>query len=254
MERAGETNFNQEEVAADPNIPRDSKYDTTFERDPEEVEEAKESKFKQPVGKLNIKDLYEDAIEERDAQEAAKNQSSDAGEDDDLAQADYEEQLLKQQQEKSRARELDKKNTRENVLSNYPNEDMKDPENSMDREDYENQLLEEQENKSKMRRTNDEINLKQMVGKTLENNKSKVNPPTAATKSQQLEDKVRREKELRIIRQKQEEVKQSMLGQNQRFQQPIVEGKKYKSNSYRGRSFSRPTIFRETTTYRWELK
>ena len=161
---------------------RQSKHDTTFDRAPSEEREIVPSNLKHQL-----------------------NEDLDI---DPLDAVNFEEQLLRKQNQESKIQHSDNEENEEG--------------NSFDKEDYEKKLLEEQNNKIKMKRTNEEKDIKKEVGFKEENKttdfieeknspqklinnrnnetkptvKSKIHPPVSCTNERgNDEEKIKREEE-----------------------------------------------------------
>lgn len=158
-----------------------------------------------------MKDMYDDlqdSLEYSKAQKLRPAAQEEPEEDDEIAQAAFEEKLLKQEAQNKAQRQLRKENINPKISEEVDSNGGGDVYDSLEREEYERQLLADQNNKSKMKRTGDKVGLKEMVDKSLENKKSKIIPPEAPPPpSQETDEKTRREIQLKFLKQKQEEAK-----------------------------------------------
>lgn len=132
----------------------------------------------------------EDQLKMNKPAEAEENLNND--EDDEIAQAEFEEQLLKKQAQSKTNPKI--KRDEEPVASNA------EEENSIDREDFERKLLEEHKQKQKMQRSNEPIQV------VVYNEETENSPPKSALKQSRTsirdDEKIKREKELKLLKQK----------------------------------------------------
>lgn len=132
--------------------------------------------------------------------------------DDDVVQADYEDQLQKEHKVKQKASAFRNEPSPKIINEDEGNDNYED--DSMERYEYEQKLLEEHNRRDKVRRSNEAEAMPKMGLKgPKEEQKSKIHPPmlestqVQSKKSQELEERARREKELKLIKERQESAK-----------------------------------------------
>jgi hypothetical protein len=222
-------NFEGDDYEGNENIPKESKFDTTFERDSDKGEMQKQDKSKGDVHPNDIKNQdidYDDELEranfekqiQKEHQQKSKTYQErdepEIEEDNEFANVDYEEKLLAQHNAKSKSHK-----NREEISYEKINEIDK-VEESMERKEFEKQLIEEHKNKARLKRTNEKENLIEMQYQPVEApKKSQIIPPIKqSNKSEELEEKARREKDLKNLKQKREETKKKSNPNSSKFE------------------------------------